>query len=361
MMVEQKPPTGLAGLDGYPPKPTPELLAQVFEHCPDGILIGPPDGRIWYANPAACAIFEASEDDLRRLGRSGITVSEDAAWDGAAVDHAGEGWVRSTQPMVRADGSRFLGEAASACLATILGPLDCSILRDVTDRVREERRLAAYDEIAEALLGGRDVPEVLAMVAKHARIIFNALVTIISKVEADNHQVVIAADGVATELLGRTYPLVGVGMATEPLAVDDFTKSAYTDDGRGLGVGPAMVAPIVSGGQVFGTLFVGGPSGTSPYRPDDLGAAQQFALRAGVVLALGQAREELERRQQRTSDQLQRALDTRIPIEQAKGFLAGTRNISTDEAFDRLRKYARSHSTDIHDIAERVLQRTLLL
>src|SRR5262249_26565952 len=153
-----------------------------------------------------------------------------------------------------ADGSRFLGETAPASLGPNFGGLDCTILRDVTDRVRNERRLAAYDEVAEALLGGRDTPEVLAMVAKHALIIFNALATIISKVEANDHQLVIAADGAAAELMGRTYPLVGVGMATEPLTVDDFTKSAYTDDGRGLGIGPAMVAPIVSSGQVFGTL-----------------------------------------------------------------------------------------------------------
>jgi PAS domain S-box-containing protein len=362
-MLEQKPPTGPDLSASYPANPTFELLAGVFENCPDGILVGPPDGPIWYANPAACAIFGTSENDLRALGRAGLGDSEHPHWDGAVLRPSyQEGAPRALVPMARADGSRFLAEVASVSLDASEGRLKCTILRDVTDRVRKERRLAAYDEIAEALLGRRDVAAVLALVAKHARLIFSALAAIITKVEANERLLVMAADGTrASALVGRTYPLTGVGTATEPLFVDNFAETAVSDDGRGLGVGPAIVVPIVSGGQVFGNLFVGGPLGTTPFNADDMAAARQFALRAGVVLSLGQAREDLERRQQKTSDQLQRALDTRIPIEQAKGFLAGTRNIGTDEAFDRLRRYARSHSTDIHDIAQRVLERTLFL
>jgi hypothetical protein len=41
--------------------------------------------------------------------------------------------------------------------------------------------------------------------------------------------------------------------------------------------------------------------------------------------------------------------------------LACLRDIDTDEAFDRIRKYSRSHSTDIHLVARQVLDRRLLL
>ena len=53
-------------------------------------------------------------------------------------------------------------------------------------------------------------------------------------------------------------------------------------------------------------------------------------------------------------EQLQAALTSRVLIEQAKGVIASTFGISTDEAFNRLRSYAREHNQRIHDVAERV-------
>jgi GAF domain-containing protein len=122
-----------------------------------------------------------------------------------------------------------------------------------------------------------------------------------------------------------------------------------------------MIVPIVSAGAGLGALCVSARPGQHPYSTDDLDSACQYAARTGVALALGQARAEVERRQRLTNEQLQRALETRLIVEQSKGFLACLRGIDTDEAFDRLRKYARSHSTDIHVVARQVLDRKLFL
>ena len=54
--------------------------------------------------------------------------------------------------------------------------------------------------------------------------------------------------------------------------------------------------------------------------------------------------------------QLERALRTRIVIEQAKGVLAERFAIDVDEAFELLRKAARSHRTKIHTLANEVVQ-----
>jgi GAF domain-containing protein len=128
-----------------------------------------------------------------------------------------------------------------------------------------------------------------------------------------------------------------------------------------LQLGPGLIAPIVSEGAPLGVLFVGSRPGPHPYDADDLVAAAQYAARAGVALALGQARALAERRQRLTNEQLQQALDSRVIIEQAKGFVAALRDIDTTEAFDRLRSYSRSHRTDIHEVARRVVDRTLIL
>jgi hypothetical protein len=53
--------------------------------------------------------------------------------------------------------------------------------------------------------------------------------------------------------------------------------------------------------------------------------------------------------------QLQGALDTRIVIEQAKGILAERESITPDEAFNRMRREARSRRMKLHDLAAAIV------
>jgi hypothetical protein len=54
--------------------------------------------------------------------------------------------------------------------------------------------------------------------------------------------------------------------------------------------------------------------------------------------------------------QLRRALANRVWIEQAKGVLAVTRGVSPDQAFQQLRRQARSSSRKLADLAQEVVQ-----
>jgi GAF domain-containing protein len=63
----------------------------------------------------------------------------------------------------------------------------------------------------------------------------------------------------------------------------------------------------------------------------------------------------------RTQAQLQRALDSRIAIEQAKGFIAHTHGVDLDTAFALLRGYARSHNLLLRETAQRVTDRTITI
>lgn len=57
---------------------------------------------------------------------------------------------------------------------------------------------------------------------------------------------------------------------------------------------------------------------------------------------------------------LQKALDTRIVVEQAKGYLMARNRIEAKAAFELLRRYARSHSVKVHAVAADVVAGRLL-
>jgi len=59
--------------------------------------------------------------------------------------------------------------------------------------------------------------------------------------------------------------------------------------------------------------------------------------------------------------QLQHALDSRVIVEQAKGFLAHTHHVGLDPAFALLRTYARSHQARIGDVARDVVERRIVI
>lgn len=69
------------------------------------------------------------------------------------------------------------------------------------------------------------------------------------------------------------------------------------------------------------------------------------------------AQEEAELRAQ----QLQTALGSRVVIEQAKGYLACRDGVDPEEAFGAIRRYARSHHLEIHDVSRQVVQGRLQL
>jgi AmiR/NasT family two-component response regulator len=80
-------------------------------------------------------------------------------------------------------------------------------------------------------------------------------------------------------------------------------------------------------------------------------ASSPEELQVVVRRLLGVTEAAYERR-----EQLEHALRTRIVIEQAKGVLAERFALDIEEAFELLRRAARSHRMKIHTLASQVVQ-----
>jgi len=101
------------------------------------------------------------------------------------------------------------------------------------------------------------------------------------------------------------------------------------------------------------------------FRPHTRGALNLFRTEKGVLsheeMTIGQALadvatisllpERTARENATINEQLQRALNSRVFIEQAKGVIAQRNGMKMDEAFQRLREHARSHQEPMHTSA----------
>ena len=85
---------------------------------------------------------------------------------------------------------------------------------------------------------------------------------------------------------------------------------------------------------------------------DDSGTMAAQALADIATIAILQHRVGTEALQ--LNEQLNAALSSRIVIEQAKGVISERVGVATDEAFRRLRHYARSHNVLLADVARDV-------
>lgn len=145
----------------------------------------------------------------------------------------------------------------------------------------------------------------------------------------------------------------------KPVAVDDIAAEGA----------PWPEFQVAAAQQGFRAVF----ATPMRLRGHTLGAMNLFSTRVGapthadVVLAqaladvatIGILQERTARDSQILNEQLQRALESRVLIEQAKGVLAAVASLEMDEAFVAMRNYARSHSLSLRAVAEGVASRSL--
>jgi GAF domain-containing protein len=125
----------------------------------------------------------------------------------------------------------------------------------------------------------------------------------------------------------------------------------FTARARDNGFAAVHALPMRLRGEVVGALNL---FHRQPRTMDeaDLGVGQALADVATIAILTDRS----SRQRELLTEQLQAALTSRVIIEQAKGVLAERGGIVLDEAFGRMRSYARGHQLRLADVARDVVE-----
>ncbi|HTA10152.1 MAG TPA: GAF domain-containing protein [Streptosporangiaceae bacterium] len=169
---------------------------------------------------------------------------------------------------------------------------------------RQQRWLSASAEVTRALLSGADLSDALALITAKSLEMSGADLVVLALPTADQTRLHIehAAGVGAEEALGLVLPVTssasGYVLSTgELLSVDDFSH----DDRvarvarEHMELGPAIIVPLGTAGNVRGVLTAGRHPGAMPLAPAAADMLVTFATQAGIALELADHRRQAER------------------------------------------------------------------
>lgn len=206
------------------------------------------------------------------------------------------------------------------------------------------------------------------------------LATTLERVAEVAHEVIDGADcaGVTVDFGGRTYtaaytdgrtllvdeeqyaagegPCLHASRTRETVRVDVDEATdrwpGFTESARAEGIRSFLAAPLFVDDRTLGALNL---YGCGPAAFDDVDADVLELLTGTVSRAIGEFARFKSARD--AAEALERALETRAPIEQAKGMLMALHRIDAHQAFELLRKQSQTTNTRLRDVAVDLVER----
>jgi GAF domain-containing protein len=228
---------------------------------------------------------------------------------------------------------------------------------------RQTLTATTFVEIVDTLVSDFDVIEVLTLLTSRCVELLDAAAAGILLADSDGHLRVIGASTEQIQLLElfqvqndegpcldcfRTGEVVlHSDLDTEspwPLFAAECTKAGFAS---------VCAVPLRLKAHTLGCLnmFMSAPGGLTD---TDVALAQALADVASIAIIQDQATRDAAIRE----GHLQHALNSRIAIEQAKGMIAEHNRVDMDDAFSRLRAYARNHNRHLTEVAEALVAGT---
>ncbi len=124
-----------------------DVYKLLYENNGDALMLSKPNGNIYLANPAACAMFQFSEKEIISLGRSGLVDQTDPRLPIALEIRKTTGKFTGELNFIRKDGTVFSGEVTSVIFYDEKGEEHtCLSIRDISERMKVENDLKVSEE-----------------------------------------------------------------------------------------------------------------------------------------------------------------------------------------------------------------------
>jgi PAS domain S-box-containing protein len=286
-------------------------LAAIVQSSLDAILAVTVDGKVTSWNPGAARLLGYDSEEIvgqhvsRLLPDDGNLEFEELL-DAVMAD-------RSVAPLdtqwLNKDGGRLDVAISVSPLRDPAGRLIgfSILLRDITARKRaetllrrQERWQAAAAEIRLALLSNTAIDKSLELICARSCELLHARAALIVMADDEVTRVVAVS--------GSTAALPGDELSSRPPALADALVTAESQIARArrgdaspdrspdfmVGVGPMLVAPILSDGNAVGGLIVARPEGAGEFEPEEVEMAEALAGQCALALELARARQARE-------------------------------------------------------------------
>ena len=227
---------------------------------------------------------------------------------------------------------------------------------------REQRLVETFVELADTLVEDFDVVEFFSSLTERVVQLGIASEAGILLVDETGDLQFIAASHERTHLLelfqvqNEEGPCQDSFATGAPVSADDLEAASdrwplFAPRAVSAGFRSVQAVPLRLRGAVLGALnlFLTDPGGIDH-------AAEAVVQAMADVATIGLLQQRELDRAHAVEGQLQRALQTRIGIEQAKGIISEQMGIEMDAAFALLRGYSRSHNLKLHDAARDVVK-----
>jgi GAF domain-containing protein len=230
--------------------------------------------------------------------------------------------------------------------------------------VSAERVAEVFVEVADTLVDEFDVIEFLEMVTSRASELVDSAAAGLLLADGNGRLHFMAASDEQAHLVdlcqlqSHEGPCQDCYREGTPVTSADLREAAdrwplFAPRAVAAGFRSVHAFPLRLRKEVIGALNLFG-SATGQIPSADVQVVQALA----DVATIGLLQERAVRRAEILSEQLQRALKSRVIIEQAKGAIAQTFRVPVDEAFLLLRSHSRNHNVRLVELARTIIENT---
>ena len=230
---------------------------------------------------------------------------------------------------------------------------------------REARLNAAFVSMADTLTAHYDVVDLLHTLVSECTQIVGATAGGLMLADPQGQLQLVASTDESAELVELMQLAAGAGPCVD--CFDQGTAVSVPDIGLSAARWPAFSAaaleqgfhgvhatPMRLRGEIIGTMNLF-QSKNEALSIRDSAVVQALA----DVATIGVLQQRIATESHVVGEQLRRALDSRMQIEQAKGALSQVLGLTLDQSFSALRTYARNHNLNLHGVAAAVTDRSL--